>query len=111
MARRTYTPDQMRRLLARRERHGWSFRQLSDKTGIPVSTLSYWRRRLEAGAAAGRRRFVPVRLTDHEEEPAILEEDRAAVTLTLPSGIRLDIPARFDDGDLARLLRVVCEAC
>jgi hypothetical protein len=39
---------EMSALLARRERDGRSLRRLSNETGIPIGTLSWWSWRLRA---------------------------------------------------------------
>ena len=38
--------EQVRRWLARRERRGLTFRELSAETGVPVGTLAHWSWRL-----------------------------------------------------------------
>lgn len=38
--------SQISRWLSRRELHGWTFRERARRSGLPVSTLSYWAWRL-----------------------------------------------------------------
>jgi hypothetical protein len=62
-------PHQMARWLARRERHGWSWLELSARSGHPVWRLRYWQRRLEGTPAPrpkGDRGFVTVEVTEPE---------------------------------------------
>lgn len=57
----------MAALLVRREREGLSLRQLSEESGIPFGTLSWWSWRLrQAGGAerGGERAFVEVVAAD-----------------------------------------------
>ena len=53
-------PQQMTRWLARRTRHGWSWAELSARSGHPVWRLRYWQRRLAETAAADAESRGPV---------------------------------------------------
>lgn len=91
----------MERLLARRERLGLTFRELSDETGIPIPTLSYWAskfRREEPEAT-----LVPVTVV---EEPA-----ESGLTIETYDGLRVRVEAGFDPQLLARVLSILRSSC
>ena len=48
------------RLLAERDREGWSLPELSRQSGVPESTLQRWHRRLKRERALAPRPFVEV---------------------------------------------------
>ena len=92
-------PD-IQRLLERRERHGLTYREISEESGIPIPTLSYWaskRRRDEDGEAVAR--FVPVEVEADDHSGAIAIELGPAVRVTVERG--------FDEEHLARVLSVL----
>lgn len=49
---RRYDPDELRRLIRRREEEGLSYARLSRETGIPVGTLASWSYRVRREQAA-----------------------------------------------------------
>ena len=53
MARPRHDRSRMEALLARRERRGLTFAQLSAASGVPVTTLSWWSSRLRRERTAG----------------------------------------------------------
>jgi len=92
-------PD-IQRLLERRERHGLTYREISEESGIPIPTLSYWaskRRRDEDGEAVAR--FVPVEVGADDHPGAIAIEVGPAVRVTVECG--------FDEEHLSRVLSVL----
>ena len=97
----------MKRLLARRKRHGWSWAELSRRSHLPVWKLHWWRRRLAKSKRVRRprRAFVPVQVVDSgRREPTPLE-------LVTPSGVRILVAANFDADHLRRLLKALEPAC
>ena len=66
MSRRHRRPD-IERLLSRRARQGLTFRELSEESGIPIPTLSYWSSKLRRQEEAPETQFVPVEVADSEE--------------------------------------------
>jgi hypothetical protein len=100
-------PERMRRVLTRRERHGWSWAELSRRSGLPVWKLHWWSKRLERGAPAGRvgHAFVRVRVV------APPRSGPAALEVVTASGVRIRVPADFDAAHLRRLLEALEPAC
>jgi hypothetical protein len=91
----------MAALFARRERRGLSLRQLSEETGIPVGTLSWWSWRLRDDSSVDRRAgsdFVEV-----VPEPGVAVP-RGAVVVELRNGIRLEVEGDLDVDVLRRLV-------
>jgi hypothetical protein len=97
----------MKRLLALRERHGWSFPELSRRTGLPVWKLYWWHRRLGKPKAAPRacRTFVPVQVVD---SPPV---DGSSLEVITPAGFRVRVPADFQAEHLRRVLEALEGAC
>ena len=104
-------PKQEARWLARRERHGWSWLELSARSGHPVWRLRYWQRRLEETAAAKPDRsngFVTVDITEPEPVSA---SSPTAIEITTPSGYRVTVAPGFDAEHLHRVLRALTTSC
>ena len=98
----------MARWLKRREREGWSWAQLSARSGHPIWKLRYWQRRLERTGRRTKRRtpaFVAVAVT-----PAAASA-RAAIEVTTPSGYRVQVPREFEAEHLGRLLDALERRC
>ena len=93
---------EMAALLARRERDGLSLRELSEETGIPFGTLSWWswRLRQRSGHEESNVGFVEVVATGGS--------DRGAVVMRI-GDVELEVPPGTDTawlGDLATALRL-----
>ncbi|MEW6268341.1 MAG: IS66 family insertion sequence element accessory protein TnpB [Thermodesulfobacteriota bacterium] len=106
---------------------GLTAKKFAEETGVNAKTLAYWKWRLGraigAGAArraarprprrVGRVRAVPFVEVSPASVPAAspVPEQRAGEAepfeIALPSGLRVRVPARFDEGALARLLQAV----
>jgi transposase len=106
---------------------GLTAKEFADEIGVNANTLSYWKWRVgrESGvrdSAAGlprsrpvaRARAVQVPFVEVSSAPvsaaALREEEcREAepIEIVAPSGLRVRVPARFDDGALTRILQAV----
>ena len=73
---------EMRRLLRRKQREGLTYGQLSERSGVPSSTLQWWKRRL---AQSGDSVAVA-----EEKEPSVRFVE-AAVLAAGPSGARYEV--------------------
>ena len=94
--------------LARRERGGWSWAELSRRSGHPTWRLRYWSRRLARTAVeqrTGERGFVAVAVT----EPA--GNTGASLEITTPSGYRVQVARGFDAGHLRRVIEALERGC
>ena len=96
----------MGRLLARRERRGLTYGELSRQTGIPAGTLGWWSARLRRAGLAGRRApFVEVQVApDRSGVSQVLE-------VVLASGHRVQVRPGFDEETLQRLVRSLGSPC
>lgn len=102
-------PQQMARWLARRDRHGWSWAELSERSGHPVWKLRYWQRR-SAGAPVRPKRssgFVAVEVT----APATSPPSIGALEVTTASGHRVSVGPDFDAEHLRRVVRALERGC
>lgn len=84
----------MRALLARKDREGLTYEELSEETGIAVSTLGYWRRKLRDEATPV---FEEVVVEDGELEGGGIE-------VIGPLGHRVVVAGDVDDELLRRVL-------
>lgn len=106
MARRHLRPE-IERLLRKRARQGLTYRELSEESGIPIPTLSWWSRKLErevgsATAAADACELVPVEVVEDD-----LEEQDAVIEIALGDKVRLLVPSDASERHLRRVLRAV----
>ncbi len=108
---RRFDSQQATRWLARRERHAWSWLELSARSGHPVWRLRYWQRRL-AETAAGKpdrsRGFVTVDITEPEPVSA---SSTTAIEITTPSGYRVRVAHDFDPEHLRRVVQALERGC
>ena len=94
--------------LARRDREGWSWAELSRRSGHPTWKLRYWSRRLaRTSVAQGTRErgFVAVAVTDPARNVA------TPLEITTPSGYRVQVTRDFDAGHLRRVLHALERGC
>lgn len=93
----------MKRWLSRRERRGWSWAELSRRSGLPVWKLRWWRRRFDRTAEPGRARpteaFVAV--------DVVTPPSATPIEVVTRSGHRLSVPVGFDEEHVSRLLRLL----
>lgn len=97
----------MEALLTRRQRLGLTWGELGKESGVPLSTLYKWNRRLRVRGARGkkRRRFVAVQ---------VMEPERSAgepLEITLRTGHRIRVTPGFDAEHLRRVVAVLESGC
>lgn len=102
----------MRALLARRERRGLTFAELSGESGIPVGTLASWAWKLRQthvprGGATRRPRFVEL-VAVPATQPATTAAGR--IEIVLSGDRRVVVDAGFDADTLSRVVRTL-ERC
>ena len=95
---------EMRRLVTAQERSGLSLAEFARRRGVPVSTLTWWRRRLgdrdRDKALATEKRFVEV-------TPTRMQSQTAAFEIVLGDGTMVRVAGYFAEEDLRRLLAVL----
>lgn len=113
-----------RRLLAEQRRSGLSIRAFARARGVPAGTLSFWGHELRKRDMAARRdrrkraaksEFVPVSIVDAAGvvasamagSPAESKPAGGGYEIELGSGRVLRVPADFDEGRVAALVRAV----
>ena len=96
--------ERMRKLLARRERHGWSWSELSRRSGLPAWKLRWWHKRFASDEVDGESRFAQVEVVEPQQHRPPLE-------VVVASGARIVVPADFDAGHLRRLVKALGEPC
>ena len=100
-------PAHMKALLARRERGGWSWAELSLRSGRPVWKLRWWHQRFAKSRPKRRRprTFVPVEVV--ETSP----RESSSIEVVTPAGFRILLPADFTADQLDRLIKVLAPTC
>ena len=96
-------PQKMAGWLAKQERNGWSWAELSRRSGLPAWKLRWWHERLKRipPAQSPVRAFVAIEIA----EPA--RATASAIELTTPFGFRLAVPPDFDADHLRRVLEAL----
>ncbi len=94
----------MRTLLSRRDRHGWSWPELSRRSGLPVWKLRWWHRRFARDARQAKRGFVRVEVLE-------AQRGRPPLEVVTSSGARILVPADFDAEHLKRLVKALGLPC
>jgi hypothetical protein len=97
----------MKKLLARRQRRGWSWAELSRRSGLPVWKLRWWHSRFASRRPARRagRTFVPVQIVDSPSRGS------SPLEVITPSGIRIRVAVDFDADHLRRVVKALEPAC
>ena len=93
---------EMRRTLAAFEGSGLSQVAFCRREAIPLSTFTYWRRRLGTEVSAGSP-FVELRVVDRREE--------GVVQIALPGGAIASIGAEASEDFIRRILRAAGASC
>ena len=104
---------QMRRVLARWQRSGLTLREFGEKRGIPLSTLTWWRRVFrDAGDEDGNGASAENAVVFTEvPKPAKVPRTPAVVEIVLPSGHVVRVPAGADTATLQRVLQALRTTC
>jgi len=89
------------RLLERRARHGLTFRELSEESGVPIPTLSDWaaKHRREVEAAGPSVQFAPVEIVNGDGS--------GVIAIELGSSVRVPVERDFDEEHLTRVLSIL----
>ena len=104
---------QMRRTLARWQRSGLTLHEFGEQRGIPLSTLTWWRRVFrrageeEGNGAAAKN---PVVFTE-VPPPVNVRRTSAVLEIVLPSGHLVRVPAGADSDTLQRVLQALQTTC
>ena len=96
-------------LFEEQARRGLTVPALSRETGIPASTLTWWRKEIrlrEARRSSGPTGFLPVTVREETRSCA-----PSGFEVLLPNGVRLHVPSAFDEGALHRLVVTLASAC
>lgn len=88
---------EMRRIVEGYASSGMTRREYSEKHGIPVTTLDYWRQRQKRPAKKSKPRLVEVAV---DSQPAA-----NGFALVLANGRRIESSWQFTEADLERLIR------
>lgn len=95
-------PD-IQRLLERRARHGLTYREISEESGIPIPTLSYWasRQRRDEDEDESLPKFVPLEIES--------EDQAGTIAIELGPSVRVTVERGFDEEHLTRVLSVLAQ--
>ncbi len=109
----TQRAGEMRRELGRWEHSGLTLREFGEQRGIPLSTLSWWRRVFrgaseEAGNGVAAEKAV---VFTEVLQPATVARKPAVVEIVLPSGHVVRVPAGADTATLQRVLEALQKTC
>ena len=99
----------MKKLLARRERYGWTWPELSRRCGLPVWKLHYWRRQLAGQKKPARKRRPPFFQVEVTEASG--RQVAPPLELLTASGVRIVVGAEFDPEHLRRVLHALEHGC
>jgi len=98
---------QMAALVARRQRRGLTWAELSVESGVPKSTLHWWDRKLRhEGGPAEKPRFVQLAVVEPAPPAAAMP-----LEVVLRSGHRVWVAAGFDAEHLRRVILVLESGC
>ena len=98
----------MARWLARRERQGWSWTELSERSGHPTWKLRWWQKRFERTGGSGHARsgsFAAVEVTAAAPNPG------GSIEITTPSGYRVQVGPDVDTEHLRRVMQALERGC
>ena len=110
---RSVRARQMRRVLAHWRHSGLTLREFGEKRGIPLSTLSWWRRVFRhageehVNGVAGEN---PVVFTE-VPKPANVPRTATVVEIVLHSGHLVRVPAGVDADTLQQVLQALQTTC
>lgn len=97
------SPEEIAEILAYRKQRGLSYAELSRQTGLSASTLARWDHRQDRES-----RFVEVDVSIDEGD----DSAGAPGVVTIVSGdLSVLVHDGFDEGTLARVLKVIARRC
>ena len=104
---RRQQPQHMARWLTQRNEHGWSWVELSRRSGHPTWKLRWWQDRLERNPAPlePTRAFVAVELAGRERSNV------GAITITTPAGYRIEVASDINAEQLRRVVEALVKRC
>ena len=105
---------QMRRVLARWQRSGLTLREFGEKRGIPLSTLTWWRRVFRrAGEEEGNgvSRGEPGGVHRSATAGEAFQGHQRLLEIVLHSGHLVRVPAGADTDTLQRVLQALQTTC
>jgi hypothetical protein len=96
---------EVERIVGDFERSGLSRRAYSERSGIAIRRLDWYRRRTRASRSAAN--LVPVRVKKAIDGSVgdVRRDTERGFTLVLENGLRIETGWSFDEGDLTRLIR------
>ena len=102
---RLHRRREIEKLLSLRESEGLSLRALSEHSGIPTGTLSWWSHKLRSEAREAARELDPrepafVELVPSDESP----QSSAEMRIDLPSGATIEFRGEFAESVAERLV-------
>src|SRR5215469_1299099 len=100
--------EEVAKVIADFERSGLSRRDYSEQSGIPLPTLDWYRRRVQASAGVPGRSTNLTRVRVKATEPSLVITGgaRDGFTLSLANGCRIESGWSFDESQFARLIRI-----
>ncbi len=104
---------EMRRVLADWQRGGLTLREFGEQRGIPVSTLSWWRRVFRDAAAEELNGTAAENAVVFTEvpKPANVPRTPAVLEIVLASGHLVRVPAGADSATLRQVLEALRTTC
>jgi hypothetical protein len=105
----TERAGEMRGVLGRWERSGLTLREFAQQRGIPLSTLTWWRRVFRGASEEGGKGVAAEKAAVFTEvlQPAKVARIPAVVEIVLSSGHVVRVPAGADTATLQRVLQAL----
>lgn len=101
MSKRSDRRREMERLLALRDSAGLSLRSLSEQSGVPVGTLSWWSHRLRQEAQPA---FVEVEVCEVERPPLPRSSESAEIIVRHAGGMAVELRGATAERVVAHVL-------
>ena len=92
-----------------RQREGWSLRELAERSGMRLGTLSWWSHELRKSVAPASKRSRGFRRVVADESAAV--GAAATMRIVLPDGTQLEVGGGVDADDLAKVLDALRSRC
>jgi transcriptional regulator with XRE-family HTH domain len=99
---------EVRRLLELRDSEGLTFKELAERSGVPVHVLNHRAsqdRKARHAEEDGAQGFIEI-VSNEEAPSSSLASRSSGIELFLPGGIRVQLGRQFDEAALARLLSI-----